>query len=110
MGEEAGKLERYGIWEPEEENEAGRILGNHGRDHPVGRVGRHYKTVLSRREGVRYMSGGNFSGIWLPAKSLETFEITFVFTVKGVIVIRTEAMERYVVFQDTINCNQHEME
>lgn len=39
QGNEAGNIYRHRIQLPQEENEAGRVSGNHGRNHSLGRVG-----------------------------------------------------------------------
>ena len=44
---EAGKFQRYEIQLPEEENEAGRISGGHGGDHPVGGMGGNHQALVS---------------------------------------------------------------
>ena len=49
MGYETTNLYRYGVQLSEEENEAGRISGDHGRDHPMERMGGNHQTVLSCR-------------------------------------------------------------
>ena len=46
--EETGNIYGYRIQLPQEENEAGGISGNHGRDHPLGGVGWCYRTLLSQ--------------------------------------------------------------
>ena len=46
--EETGNIYGYRIQLPQEENEAGGISGNHGRDQSLGRVGWCYRTLLSQ--------------------------------------------------------------
>ena len=48
--EETGNIYGYRIQLPQEENEAGGISGNHGRDHSLRRVGWCYRTLLSQGE------------------------------------------------------------
>lgn len=53
QGNEAGNIYRHRIQLPQEENQAGGISGNHGRDHSLGRVGRRYQALLSQRKHGR---------------------------------------------------------
>ena len=47
---EAGNIHRYRVQLPQEENQAGRISGDHGRNHPLGWVGGCYQALLPQRK------------------------------------------------------------
>ena len=47
QGNEAGNIYRHRVQLPQEENEAGRVSGNHGRNHSLRRVGWCHQALLS---------------------------------------------------------------